>query len=75
MGASAGTHASLFALWATLDKLDQTLSSRVGPERPNSVDYEVTNTNDFSEVFCGLSFLITQMGGMGLTPQITLLGI
>lgn len=36
MGASAGTHAALFALWAILDKLDQTLSSRAGPERPNS---------------------------------------
>lgn len=36
MGASAGTHAALFALWAILDKLDQTLSSRAGPARPNS---------------------------------------
>lgn len=36
MGASAETQASLFALWAILDKLDQTLSSRAGPERLNS---------------------------------------
>lgn len=36
MGASAGTHAALFALWAVVDKSDQTLSPRAGPERPNS---------------------------------------
>lgn len=41
MGASAGTHASLFALWAILDKSDQTLSSRTGPERPNSFNLTV----------------------------------
>lgn len=41
MGASAGTHASLFALWAILDKLNQTLSSRVGPERLNSFNLTV----------------------------------
>lgn len=32
-----------------------------------SFDSEVTNTSDFSEVLCGLGFLIAKMGRTGPT--------